>query len=228
MFNLNTAVESWREDLGREEAMTREVLEELEGHLLDIIDSLAASKLSIEERFLIATHRIGHGDKLQREFAKSNQSAIWKKRFLWMLGGFLVVAAIDSAISLFSNSMLMVGSYAGLQLAHFTIVALLLKLAPVVFGAYLLLAQRASIKQRLFAFLAGSMATIRSHYIIAAMLWLLLYLAGNVSVGLVREYSDTAAYSALASAEIVFKMAMVIAIPSALVALYSRRKSAHS
>src|SRR5690348_10086313 len=84
-FDLNLAIQSWREELARSSAFRGENLNELESHLRDSIDRLRGRELSDEEAFLIATRRIGNVQKLQREFGKVNGTAIRFDRTLWLV-----------------------------------------------------------------------------------------------------------------------------------------------
>jgi hypothetical protein len=89
-FDLNGAIQRWRENLAQSPAFRRENLDELESHLRDSIAKLEMQWLSTEEGFLIATRRIGKGGSLESEFRKVNGQAIWVDRALWMLIGLQV------------------------------------------------------------------------------------------------------------------------------------------
>jgi hypothetical protein len=84
-FDLNLAIQRWRDDLARSAALRTENMNELESHLRDSIDSLLARELSDEEVFLIATRRIGGTQKLEQEFGKVNAAGVWFDRCLWVL-----------------------------------------------------------------------------------------------------------------------------------------------
>src|SRR5689334_23260986 len=58
-FELNNAIQRWRENLGQSPAFRSENLNELESHLRDSIATLQAKGLLEEEAFLIASRRIG-------------------------------------------------------------------------------------------------------------------------------------------------------------------------
>ena len=99
VFDLNRAIRSWRDHLGRWPAFQRENLDELEAHLLDSIAGWQARGLSPEEAFLIAARRIGSAASLEPEFQKVNGSAIWLDRFFWMLIGYQVWGALSPVSS---------------------------------------------------------------------------------------------------------------------------------
>jgi len=86
-FDLNLAIERWRENLAQSSAFKCENLNELESHLRDSVGKLEASGLSAEEAFLIASQRIGGTERLEVEFGKLNVKMVWMDRLLWMLVG---------------------------------------------------------------------------------------------------------------------------------------------
>lgn len=86
-FDLNKAVQNWRETLAQSPAFQCENLDELESHLRDSIATLQTRDLSTEEAFMVAVKRIGKRGALEQEFGKVNGSAVWLDRFLWMLLG---------------------------------------------------------------------------------------------------------------------------------------------
>jgi len=84
-FNLNRAIQQWRENLAQSPAICSENLDELETHLRDSVAILQTRNLSDEESFLVATKRVGSGVTLGREFGKVNAVNIWVERCLWAL-----------------------------------------------------------------------------------------------------------------------------------------------
>lgn len=86
-FDLNRAIQHWRENLGRSPAFRSDNLYELETHLRESIATLQSRELSAAEAFLIATKRIGKDAALESEFGKVNGSAVWLDRALWILIG---------------------------------------------------------------------------------------------------------------------------------------------
>lgn len=93
-FDLNRAVQQWRENLGDSPALRRENLDELETHLRDSIANLNNRGLAEDEAFLIATRRLGGETVLGREFGKVNSQAVWLNRVLWMLVGIQLNACV--------------------------------------------------------------------------------------------------------------------------------------
>jgi hypothetical protein len=86
-FDLNAAIQNWRETLSQSPGIRAENVGELESHLRDSIATLHAKGLSAEESFLIATRRLGSAPALQSEFAKVNTKEVWLDRLLWMVVG---------------------------------------------------------------------------------------------------------------------------------------------
>src|ERR1700744_3695824 len=104
-FDLNRAVQTWRENLAQSPAFERENLNELESHLRDSVTSLQTRGLSPEEAFFVATKRIGQGRVLEREFGKVNSRAVWIDRLLWILLGLQARTLIYSISSVTTSIM---------------------------------------------------------------------------------------------------------------------------
>lgn len=86
-FDLNQAIQQWRENLRRLPAFRCGNLDELESHLRDSIATLQATGLSPEEALLIAARRLGSDNALAIEFGKFNTRIVWFSRVLWALIG---------------------------------------------------------------------------------------------------------------------------------------------
>ncbi len=110
-FDLNHAIQEWRENLAQSPAFRSENLNELESHLSDSIATLQTRGLSAEEAFLIATRRIGKGGALESEFGKLNGTAVWLDRLFWILIGYQVWTFIAGAIGLITRNALFFGLY---------------------------------------------------------------------------------------------------------------------
>ena len=129
MFDMNKALQQWRNDLTKAESCETADVDEMHSHLIDQIEALIASGLSQEESFWIATHRLGDNSCLQREFAKVNSSAIWSRRALWMITGilaFVTVSWLAGAFSSLCNITAMYadinGLFAGMLIAYMKII----------------------------------------------------------------------------------------------------------
>ncbi len=84
-FDLNRAIQQWRDNLAQSPAIRAENLDELETHLRDSVARWQSRELSAEEAFLIATKRVGSGTALGKEFGKVNAVNVWVERCLWGL-----------------------------------------------------------------------------------------------------------------------------------------------
>jgi len=110
-FDLNQAIQNWRENLNQSPAFRRENLDELGSHLRDAVATLQTSGLSAEEAFLIGVKRIGRNASLETEFGKVNGKVIWLDRFLWMLIGYQVWGFIYGTVGLITREALAFGLY---------------------------------------------------------------------------------------------------------------------
>ncbi len=102
MFDLNTAISSWRQELGQNDALNTGDLNEMESHLRDEIEDLAGGALSPQEAFIVAAHRLGDTGQIAAEFAKVHGSRIGRRRFFWMLTGvltFILAGALSAAVA---------------------------------------------------------------------------------------------------------------------------------
>jgi hypothetical protein len=95
MFNLDTAIAEWRQqmlDAGIKASVT---LEELESHLREEVEQQVRSDMDAEWAFEIAMLRIGRPNVLKDEF-KKNESGIMKRLAIILLGvfGILIGPAI--------------------------------------------------------------------------------------------------------------------------------------
>jgi hypothetical protein len=88
-FNLNAALENWRQELAGQANLTAEVRRELETHLRDAIAELCQRGLNEEESFGLARRRVGQPEQLAEEFVKADPAAVWRERVFWMATGAL-------------------------------------------------------------------------------------------------------------------------------------------
>lgn len=89
MFNLNDEIGKWRSNLAESQTLETSDIDELESHLREEIEQLVTAKLSQQEAFWVARHRLGDAASLAEEFAKINASVLWRKRFFWAAAGLL-------------------------------------------------------------------------------------------------------------------------------------------
>ncbi len=89
MFDLNEKISMWRSNLAQSQTLGSSDIDELECHLREEIENLTALKLSDEEAFLIATHRLGSTDSLAEEYEKINRGKLFRQNVSWMITGIL-------------------------------------------------------------------------------------------------------------------------------------------
>ncbi|HEX5219769.1 MAG TPA: permease prefix domain 1-containing protein [Verrucomicrobiae bacterium] len=112
-FDLNQAIQRWRENFAQSPALRGENLAELESHLRDSVAALEARGLSGAEAFLVASRRMGNVALLETEFGKVNRSTVWLDRALWMLIGLQVWQLIVSPVGAISKSVVALGLTGG-------------------------------------------------------------------------------------------------------------------
>jgi hypothetical protein len=88
VFDLEGRIETWRSQLASTGTCRNEDIDELENHLREEVKHLLKKGLTEDESFLLALHQTGNTDAISCEFAKVNAGHLWKKRILWMLGGY--------------------------------------------------------------------------------------------------------------------------------------------
>jgi len=86
-FDLNAAVENWRNELAAQPNLASDDRRELETHLRDTVAEFQRRGLNDEESYWLASRRIGQPQPLGEEFVKVNLAAIWRERILWIAVG---------------------------------------------------------------------------------------------------------------------------------------------
>jgi hypothetical protein len=102
MFDINEQIKKWRCALAQSEAFSKSDVDELESHLREEIERLIALKLSGEEAFWVAAHRVGDTGTLAGEFAKVNWAGMLRRRIFWMVAGvltYLLASYLANAVS---------------------------------------------------------------------------------------------------------------------------------
>lgn len=83
-FNLNDALERWRNELAAQPNLTSDDRRELEAHLRDAIAEFRRRGLNDDESFWLARRRIGQPQQLADEFVRANPANVWRERVFWM------------------------------------------------------------------------------------------------------------------------------------------------
>ncbi len=94
MFNLEQAISEWRGKMIDGGIRSREVLDELEGHLRDDFEHQLEIAPSADAAFAIATKQLGYAEVLTKEFAKIGEMNVISR---WLKNFFLTLAGIPSA-----------------------------------------------------------------------------------------------------------------------------------
>ena len=100
MFQLENAIDHWKQSHLNGDGVSKATAEELEIHLRESVEDLTASGLTPEEAFLVSKHRLGSPGQLSEEFGKVHREQIWLKHSLLALSGFLAVSVILKLINL--------------------------------------------------------------------------------------------------------------------------------
>ncbi len=136
-FDLNAAVENWRQELAAQPNLASDDRRELETHLRDAIAGFQQRGLNDEESFWLARRRVGQPQQLGEEFVKANPNQIWRERIFWMaagiwiigLFGFLILPTEGSFLELFSGLLserTFMSNYALILVVHVLVLAVLL------------------------------------------------------------------------------------------------------
>lgn len=75
-FDLNAAVENWRNELMARPQLSSDDRRELEKHLADTMAELRQRGLNEEESFWLACRRIGQPQQLAEEFEKTDLAKV--------------------------------------------------------------------------------------------------------------------------------------------------------
>jgi len=82
MFELDHAIEDWKQRFAQLDSVRGPDVEELEQHVRDSVVELTSKGLTEEEAFLIATRRVGAPSAVAREFEKVQPGYAWARRVL--------------------------------------------------------------------------------------------------------------------------------------------------
>jgi hypothetical protein len=97
-FDLNAAMESWRNELAAQPNLTQETRRELETHLNDTVSELRQRGLDDEEAFWLAHRRTGQPEQLGAEFVKANPDEAWRERIFWIALACLMIELWRTAL----------------------------------------------------------------------------------------------------------------------------------
>jgi len=89
-FNLKEQVDIWIKKLKSDPSITEADAEELQGHLMDLIDQLKEKGLDDDEAFLIASRRLGTTADWGDDFRIVNNPILQMRRSVIIMGGVLL------------------------------------------------------------------------------------------------------------------------------------------
>lgn len=95
-FDLNAAIENWRNELAAQPNLAPDDRRELETHLRDAIAGFQKRGLNDEESFWLARRRVGHVQQLGEEFVKADPAKVWRGRVFWVAIALLMLQIWDS------------------------------------------------------------------------------------------------------------------------------------
>lgn len=225
MFDLNEAIGRWRANLVRRETFCGSDIDELESHLREEIEQMAGSKLSQEEAFWVATHRLGNTGDLAGEFAKINSGTVWSYRVFWMAAGLLAYFMLSYFAGATSQACVWIAAFGGLGGYSLGLVSIAAKVLIV--GGTLFLLYRAT-RQGVCGGRYGRLTRRRKWRIILFSGLVVLVLMLNAAQILIRaktaqimsaqDFGQMAILSAYAS------LIMSVILPIVLVVLVVRRR----
>ncbi len=182
MFELKEAIISWKTGLYESGNYREEDIDELESHLSEDISNLVENnKLSDEDAFTLAVHRIGGKKELDMEFRKVNKAFVWKKRFLLILGAYLFTHFIY-IFNIYFTMVFRIGSYLNIVSTLYITGSIFL------ISIMILIISSAKIKIR---FLEMLDKIIKSRFIIYAGFVLMLLLSGFCLIGTIIFFFET-------------------------------------
>ena len=105
-FNLKTQLQLWRQRLRSEQSIMDADAEELNGHLLDMMDDLKEnSALNEEEAFIIASKRMGTISDWGDEYRQENSNILQIRRITVLLAGVILYFFCFNLIGSMSKSL---------------------------------------------------------------------------------------------------------------------------
>ncbi|MGP8020590.1 MAG: permease prefix domain 1-containing protein [Limisphaerales bacterium] len=132
-FDLNAAVENWRQELAAHPNLALDDRRELETHLRDAITEFRQRGLNDEEAFWLARQRIGRPQQLAEEFTNGDPTKVWRERAFWMMFVLFLSVILINVISVLAYDLQVVRTQsdgASFQMAQ-TIARELVFLLPV-------------------------------------------------------------------------------------------------
>jgi hypothetical protein len=90
-FNLEAALQEWRQEMAAQPNLAPEARRELETHVRDTVAELQRRGLNDEESFWLARRRVGQPHELANEFKKADPAKAGRQQALRIAGTFLAL-----------------------------------------------------------------------------------------------------------------------------------------
>ena len=225
MFDLDQKLSEWRKQMLESNVYSAANIEELEAHVLDVMDDLKTKGLDEEEAFCVAVHRIGDVESLNREFSKVNRPLIWRRRVVWLLAGYFIISAIGAVMKIAPRLVFTLGAAVGAGTSVMTVTSVIL--AGCLTSAVLILLFSKKVWNS--SILDRTTSIAKDHYIIFLTSILVLGAANRIMFTVITARTLTRrVYSQMALVEaLIGSVWPVLLIPSLciLIMLIKRSKS---
>jgi hypothetical protein len=136
-FNLNAALENWRQELAGQLNLTSDDRRELETHLRDAVAGFQQRGLNDEESFWLARRRVGQPQQLAEEFAKADPAKVWRERVFWMWLAVFLSSTLGSMAGYIVFALMSVNTNSTARVVTQTTLYLLASLIPIIIAVSL-------------------------------------------------------------------------------------------
>jgi len=136
-FDLNAAIENWRQELAAQPNIASDDRRELETHLRDAIAGFQQRGLNDEESFWLARRRVGQSQQLGEEFVKVDPAKVWRERVFWMLLAIFLSGTVGGLANSILFALLPVNSNSTVTVAMQAVLIFLASLIPIVIAVSL-------------------------------------------------------------------------------------------
>ncbi|MFZ0828632.1 MAG: permease prefix domain 1-containing protein [Verrucomicrobiia bacterium] len=164
-FDLNVAIENWRQELAGQPSLVSDDRRELETHLRDAIAGFQQRGLNDEESFWLAHRRVGQPQQLGEEFEKADPAKIWRERVFWMWLAVFLSSTLGRLAGSIGFALTPVNTNSMVEMAPATTLILLASLIPIIIAVSLAKGKWVALFSKL-ARLVGN----RRHLAVAAFL----------------------------------------------------------
>ena len=104
---MNEQTKQWFNTISSNDSLSSLDINELESHIEDSIDDLTNQGLSVDEANIVAIHRLGKQNEIEREFEKVATPARQYRKLLWLIAGAMLLTLFKAFASVLSNGILL-------------------------------------------------------------------------------------------------------------------------